>query len=273
MLYIHLFLANLIWGLNVIVTKLNYDSFHPLFLAMIKILFSVLALLFYIYYKKISFEKVSIKQTNLINVINFLLTYYGMQYVEGTMTATINCLAPVMMFIVSVSLCKWNWKILISFMMSFLGFLIAIHFRLFNIGKGIFFLITALFIYNFGNYRLKDITHNPFIYNLYMLLIAFFEFIVILLFQKNDLFKTVNTFSLWLFILTSGIGYAYIQCVYFLSIHAIGPLKTSFFMAFSPAFTYFFSLILLKEKFDFFVLIGFIVIFTTSFYFISKKEN
>ncbi|RHP78576.1 hypothetical protein DXA62_00255 [Coprobacillus sp. OF03-2AA] len=55
------------------------------------------------------------------------------------MTATINCLAPVMMFIVSVSLCKWNWKILISFMMSFLGFLIAIHFRLFNIGKGIFF--------------------------------------------------------------------------------------------------------------------------------------
>lgn len=93
MLYIHLFLANLIWGLNVIVTKLNYDSFHPLFLAMIKILFSVLALLFYIYYKKISFEKVSIKklivQTNLINVINFLLTYYGMQYVEGTMTATI----------------------------------------------------------------------------------------------------------------------------------------------------------------------------------------
>ena len=148
MLYIHLFLANLIWGLNVIVTKLNYDSFHPLFLAMLKILFSVLALLFYIYYKKIPFEKVSIKklivQTNLINVINFLLTYYGMQYVEGTMTATINCLAPVMMFIVSVSLCKWNWKILISFMMSFLGFLIAIHFRFFNIGKGIFFLITAL---------------------------------------------------------------------------------------------------------------------------------
>ena len=88
-----------------------------------------------------------------------------------------------------------------------------------------------------------------------MLLIAFFEFIVILLFQKNDLFKTVNTFSLWLFILTSGIGYAYIQCVYFLSIHSIGPL------------------ILLKEKFDFFVLIGFIVIFTASFYFISKKEN
>ena len=61
--------------------------------------------------------------------------------------------------------------------------------------------------------------------------------------------------------------------VYFLSIHSIGPLKTSFFMAFSPAFTYFFSLILLKEKFDFFVLIGFIVIFTASFYFISKKEN
>ena len=73
-------------------------------------------------------------------------------------------------------------------MMSFLGFLIAIHFRLFNIGKGVFFLITALFICNFGNYRLKDITHNPFIYNLYMLLIAFFEFIVILLFSKEMIY-------------------------------------------------------------------------------------
>ena len=59
MLYIHLFLTNLIWGLNVIVTKLNYDSFHPLFLAMLKIIFSVLALLFYIYYKKISLRELA----------------------------------------------------------------------------------------------------------------------------------------------------------------------------------------------------------------------
>lgn len=63
-------------GINVIVTKLNYDSFHPLFLAMLKILFSVLALLFYIYYKKISFEKVSIKklivQTNLLMLLFFV---------------------------------------------------------------------------------------------------------------------------------------------------------------------------------------------------------
>lgn len=67
---------------------------------------------------------------------------------------------------------------------EFLGFLLAIHFRLFNIGKGIFFLITALFIYNFGNYRLKDITHNPFIYNLYMLLIAFLNLLLFCCFKR-----------------------------------------------------------------------------------------
>jgi len=216
---------------------------------LLKILFSAGALLFYIYYKKIPFEKVSLKklviQTNLINVINFLLTYYGMQHVKGTMTATINCLAPAIMFMVSVSFWKWNWKIILSLVTSFLGFLIAIHFQLFHIGEGIFFLIGALFVYNFGSYRLKNITHNTYIYNLYMFMVAFLEFIIILLFQNNHLFKTVNAFYLWLFILTSGIGYAYIQCVYFLSVHSIGPLKTSFFMAFSPVFTYFFSLILL----------------------------
>ncbi len=76
MIYIHLLLANMIWGLNVIVTKINYDYFHPIFLTMLKLLFSIISLLIYINYKKISFKKVSLKnlfiQTNFINVINFL---------------------------------------------------------------------------------------------------------------------------------------------------------------------------------------------------------
>ena len=61
---------------------------------MLKLLFSIISLLIYINYKKISFKKVSLKslfiQTNFINVINFLLTYYALQFVKGTMTATIN---------------------------------------------------------------------------------------------------------------------------------------------------------------------------------------
>ncbi len=115
MIYIHLLLANMIWGLNVIVTKINYDYFHPIFLTMLKLLFSIISLLIYINYKKISFKKVSLKslfiQTNFINVINFLLTYYALQFVKGTMTATINSLAPVCMFLIAVSFSKWNYKI------------------------------------------------------------------------------------------------------------------------------------------------------------------
>ena len=277
MIYIHLLLANMIWGLNVIVTKINYDYFHPIFLTMLKLLFSIISLLIYINYKKISFKKVSLKnlfiQTNFINVINFLLTYYALQFVKGTMTATINSLAPVCMFLIAVSFSKWNYKIFFALCMTIFGFLCAIHFRIFDLNKSVFFLIIALFIYNFGNYKLKNISCNPYVYNLYLLIIAFFEFISLLLFIKKPLFTQVNILYFWLFLLTSGIGYAYIQCIYLSSIQLIGPLKTSFFMAFNPAFTYLFSLLFLKEKIDFFVLIGFLIIFSSSFYFILKKQN
>ena len=227
---------------------------------MLKLLFSIISLLIYINYKKISFKKVSLKnlfiQTNFINVINFLLTYYALQFVKGTMTATINSLAPVCMFLIAVSFSKWNYKIFFALCMTIFGFLCAIHFRIFDLNKSVFFLIIALFIYN-----------------LYLLIIAFFEFIILLLFIKKPLFTQVNILYFWLFLLTSGIGYAYIQCIYLSSIQLIGPLKTSFFMAFNPAFTYLFSLLFLKEKIDFFVLIGFLIIFSSSFYFILKKQN
>lgn len=277
MIYIHLLLANIIWGLNVIVTKLNYDYFHPMFLTMLKLLFSILSLMVFIYHKKIAFEKVSLKklflQTNFINVINFLLTYYALQFVDGAMTATINSLAPASMFLIATSFSKWNFKIFFSLCMTICGFLCAIHFRVFDIDKGILFLVIALFVYNFGNYKLKNTSHNPYTYNLYLLIIAFFEFIILLFFVKEPLFTQVNILRFWLFILTSGIGYAYIQCIYLSSIQVIGPLKTSFFMAFNPVFTYLFSLFFLKEKIDFFILVGFLIIFMASFYFISKKQN
>ena len=43
MIYILLFLANATWGLNIIITKFNYDSFDPLFLVYLKIFFSMLS--------------------------------------------------------------------------------------------------------------------------------------------------------------------------------------------------------------------------------------
>lgn len=260
-----------------IVTKLNYSYFHPIFLSFLKILFSIISLFIYIFYKKIPFEKVSIKElcieANLINVINFLLTYLAFVYVKGNMIATINCLAPVMMFLISTPFTNLNHKTILFLLFSIVGFLITIHFRIFDIGKGSLFLLIALFVYNVGNYKLKDIKHNTYVYNLYMLVVAFFEFICILFFIKEPLFNHVNALYLWLFILTSGVGYAYIQCVYFLFIRQVGPLKTSFFMAFNPLFTYIFSIIFLKEKFEFVMTIGFLIIFCSSLYFILKKEN
>lgn len=100
-IYILLFLANATWGLNIIITKFNYDSFNPLFLVYLKIFFSMLSLLVYIYFKKIPFEKASFKQivinTNLINVLNFMMTYLALKTIKGSQVATINCLSPLIM--------------------------------------------------------------------------------------------------------------------------------------------------------------------------------
>lgn len=277
MIYILLFFADVVWGLNIVITKLNYQSFHPVFLIFLKIFFSLIAMLIVVRYKNYQLEKIDIIpliiNTNEINVINFLLTYFALQNVKGVISATINCLAPFIMMLITFFYKRTiNKKTIILFIISLFGFLCTIKFKITALSLGHFLLILALFIYNLGNFRLKEIKNiNIFVYNTYMLLIAFFEIFLICLFFDNLIYQ-INTFYLWLFILTSGFGYAYIQSVYFYSIQTIGPLKTSIFLGLSPIFTYIFSIMILKEKVDLYLIIGFIIILSASVYFLIQSH-
>lgn len=278
MIYFLLFFADVIWGLNIVVTKLNYESFHPIFLIFLKIFFSLMAMLVVIKYKNYQFQKVELIplfiNTNYINVINFLLTYFALQNVKGVISATINCLAPFIMMLISFFYNKdMNKKTIFLFIISLFGFLCTIEFKISSLSLGHFLLVLALFVYNLGNYRLKKINDiNIFVYNTYMLLIAFIEILVICLFFDQLIYK-INAYYLWLFILTSGLGYAYIQSVYFYSIKKIGPLKTSIFLGLSPIFTYIFSIIILKEQVNLYLIIGFIVILLSSVYFLIQSHH
>lgn len=268
MIYILLFLANAIWGLNIIVTKYNYASFNPLFLVYLKIFFSMLSLLVYIYFKKIPFEKASFKQVvinaNLINVLNFMMTYLALKTIKGSQVATLNCLSPLIMAIITFKQQKWNLKKVGLLFFVLLGFFLTIHFDFSSLNISFLMMIAALVFYNFGNYRLRFVKQNLFIYNFYMFFVAFVEFTIFLLFQNETLFFHIHYFPFWLFVLSSGVGYAFIQSVSFFSIKRIGPFSTSFFMAFNPLFTYIFSLFFLKESFDWMILIGFLCIFVAS---------
>jgi drug/metabolite transporter (DMT)-like permease len=63
-----------------------------------------------------------------------------------------------------------------------------------------------------------------------------------------------------LFIVVSGIGFAYIQVVYMKAVKEIGTLKTSFFLSLNPIVTYISSVFILDEAIDFIHILSFILI-------------
>lgn len=269
MLYVLLIICDVIWGLNIIVTKINYEYFHPLFLVFLKLFFALLTMLVFMKFKKISFEKIKILplfvNSHLINTFNFLLTFSALTQIKGIISAVLNCLSPfAMMMIIFFDTRKITKHEILLLIFSLFGFYYAIHFNFNEISTGHYLFILALFIYNIGTYRMRKVNcNNIFVFNTYMLLIALIEMTFVCQFV-TPVFKPVNSLCLWLFILTSGVGYAFIQCVSFYSIKRLGTLTTSVLLGIGPLFTYIFSIIFLKEKISFQLLVGFAIIFVSS---------
>lgn len=269
MIYVLLFIADIIWGLNIVITKLNYQYFHPLFLIFLKIFFTFSTMTVILKIKKISFQKIKpvslLIDSHLINTFNFLLTYTALIQMKGITSASLNCLAPFfMMLIVYFDTKQISKYDIMLFSVSLLGFFYTIDFDIGALSTGHFFFLLALLLYNIGNYRIKKINDiSIFLYNTYMLVIALIEMTFICLFV-NPVIKTINPLYLWLFILTSGVGYAYIQCVSFYAIKKLGPLTTSVVLALGPVFTYIFSIVFLKEEINLQLLAGFVIILLSS---------
>ena len=198
--------------------------------------------------------------------LNFFLTFLGMNEVKGIDNAFMNALAPVLTFLFSVILLKKKGSIkeYIALLLALFAFLLSIRFQLFSIQIGFIYLLIGLCLYMLSNVFIqKWQLHRTLTLTFYQLL---FGFILLLLhcFLKGqlDLYQLFNiSFFHWiLFLVISGIGFAYIQFVYIKAIDEIGALKTSSFLSLNPLITYMESLLFLGESFDWIHFISFLLI-------------
>ena len=88
-------------------------------------------------------------------------------------------------------------------------------------------------------------------------------------------FYQLSSLNLWdwiLFLIISGLGFAFIQITYMKAIQQIGAVQTSFFLSLNPVFTYIESLIFLNESFDLMHFISFLLLML-SLIMIQKKKT
>ena len=280
-IYIKLLIASFFWGSNVIVMKLLLNDIPFLMLATLRVLASFLFLGLYMLWKHISFDGTSKGRLLIIGFIsiylNFFFTFLGMNEVKGIDNAFMNALAPMLTLIFSMILLKHQAtkKEYISVVFTMIAFLLSIHFQIFSIQLGFLYLFFGLVLYMLGNVLIQKWGMNHTLsLTFYQLLFGFlFLLIHCLVFNQFDI-QVLFYMKWWkwvLFLVVSGIGFAYIQAIYIQSIQQIGVFETSFFLSLNPIVTYIESLIFLNESFDFlhflsFILLGYAV-------YLSKKKK
>lgn len=286
-IYLELILASFFWGSNIVVMKILLEEIPFLLLATLRVFFSMAFLGIYMKYKKISFRDTTKWKTFCIGFLgiyfNFFLTFLGMNEVKGVDNAFMNALAPILTFLFSIILLKkkGHWYEYVSLVLSVFAFLLSIHFQIFSIQIGFFYLFLGLCLYMLSHVLMqKWQIHANFSFTFYQLLfgfmILFFHCYCIGQWQLDSLYR-VSLFHWILFLVISGIGFAYIQYVYMKSVDKIGALKTSSFLSLNPIITYIESLLFLNESFDWIHFAGFVLIVVAiwlmNFINIRKKES
>lgn len=282
-IYLQLLLASFFWGSNVIVMKILLNEIPFLLLATMRVFLSLLFLGIYLKFKDISFQYYYKKKAFLIGVLaiylNFFFTFLGMNEVKGIDNAFMNALAPVLTFVFGILLLKQKGSIkeYIAIGLTVFAFLLSIRFQIFDIRIGFWYLFIGMLLYMLANvYIQRWNLHNSLILSFYELLFGFFFlFIHCFLqgqFQLEPLFN-LSLFHWSLFLIISGIGFAYIQVIYMKAIGQIGALRTSFFLSLNPMITYLESLIFLNEKFDFLHFLGFIILAISIYLIKGQKEK
>lgn len=269
-IYIHLIIASLFWGLNVIVMKLLLEHIPFLLLASLRVLLSFICLFIYIRVKHISLEKVPLKKIVVITLfgiyLNFLFTFYGMQHVKGVDNALINALSPMVTLLISFLFLhqKLHKREMIAVVMSILAFLLSIRFQIFSLKLGFYFMLLGMLCYMVSHIIFqKWHIHNSISYTYYQLMLGFIMLLIhTFIIGQFDIssFDNISMFYWLLFIVISGIGFAYIQIIYMRATEEIGALKTSFFLSFNPIITYIASIFVLKEEIDYIHIISFVVL-------------
>lgn len=281
-IYMQLLLAGFFWGTNVIVMKLLLTEIPFLLLASLRVLISCFFVGIYMKLKNMLFHYSKQHYALIIGFLaiymNFFFTFLGMNEVKGIDNALMNALAPILTFVLSLILLhyKGTKREYLSLFLSIFAFLLSIHFHIEDMKIGIYYLFIGMIFYMLGNvliqkWNLSHSFHLVFYELLYGFIFLFLHCLYKEQVQWNFIFN-VPLLHWFLFICVSGIGFAYIQVIYLKSIEKIGALKTSFFLSLNPLITYTESLLFLREKFDLFHFIGFIIL-GFAIYIIQKERK
>lgn len=177
-----------------------------------------------------------------------------MNEVKGIDNAFMNALSPMLTFLFSVLLLRQrgSHKEYIALFLTVFAFLLSIRFQIFSIKLGFWYLFLGMILYMLANVMIqKWHLHNSLTLTLYELLFGFLFLAIHCLwkgqFQYQALLK-MPLFHWILFLIISGIGFAFIQVTYMQSIEKIGAFQTSFFLSLNPIVTYVESLIFFNKK-------------------------
>ncbi|MCD8027705.1 MAG: DMT family transporter [Erysipelotrichaceae bacterium] len=251
-LYLRLFLVSLFWGSNIIVMKIILNDISFLMLALLRVLLSLLCLSIYMLYKRITLHYPYHKQALIIGLLgiylNFVFTFMGMQEVSGQGNAFMNALAPIVTFVFSMIFLKQKaYKHdYIALILALLAFLISIHFDMTKINLGIIYLFIGMMLYMLSNVLIQKFQlQQSLTLIFYELLYGFMALCIHTFIIRAIDISSLTHLSLldWLLlIMISGIGFAFIQTTYLISIDTIGAYKTSFYLSINPIITYIESL-------------------------------
>ncbi len=280
-IYFQLFLASFFWGSNIIVMKLLLHHLPFLFLAFLRVLFSFVFLGIYLYFHHISLNNFDKKKMLIISLLsiylNFFLTFIGMNQVKGIDNALMNALSPTITFLLSLLFLKYHLSLKewMGMFLSLFAFLLSIRFQIFSIQSGFYYLLAGMTLYILGNILIQKWHIEPSISFTFYELLYGSLFLWIHSWVDGQLaFDRLLTLPLWqwgLFLMISGVGFAYIQVTYMKAIAQIGAVQTSFFLSLNPIFTYLESLVFLQESFDFIHFVSFLLLFLALI--ITKQQN
>ncbi len=251
-------------------------------LAALRVFISLISISIYMLIKHISFYYKELNKVIIVSFfgvyLNFYLTFLAMTYLKGTqivfinaLSLTITCLLSSLCFKSKISIREW-----ISIILTVSAFIISIHFDLSLLNTGFVFMILGLVFYAMSYICIKKMNIDfslSFIF--YQLLFGFVMLFIHALYTHQFVVDEMTSMSIqnWiLFILFSGVGFAYIQVIYFYAINKVGVYTTSLFLSLNPVVTYIGSLLVLNEEGSFYYNAGVLfIILSIVFNFIYMK--
>lgn len=248
-------LASLIWGANIVFMKALLASQPALCVAFWRVFFSagVLFVLARLQRRSFRIDKKELRQLSILGLLNvtlnFSFSFMAMALINGTSTAMLNALSPVI-----ILLLMWifyhqkpeNKKIAAAFV-TLLGVGCSFDFDWQNLSAGHLLLVLSLGFYS-GSFLLgRGLKTDSIIKSFYTMLFGGIFLGLWLVFRNELTFLQMGPLEWLLFSGLSVAGFSLIQWIYFKASEEIGMKKTSFYMNFNPLFTYLGSVLFLNE--------------------------